>query len=545
MAKRKKKLTVPLLCDEAARFADIESTYPEPTLYGVTDGKARAEYGDFQTPAVLAQQVCALLERRGLRPASLLEPTCGLGTLLFAGLDQFDVTKAVGADINATYIRWARAVLDQRQHRAEVTLTPADFFATDWEAVIDELPEPILLLGNPPWVTNAHLATLGSQNLPVKSNFQKHAGLDAITGKANFDICEWMLLRLLDAMNGRRGVLAMLCKSSVARKSLHHGWKKKFAVRHAAIYGIDAVAHFGASVDAVLLVIDFEPDAATKEAAVYLDIKAATPQAAIGYEENALLADIRSYHQLKHLCGAGSLKWRSGIKHDCSKVMELRRQAHKYRNGLGELVELEDTYLFPMFKSSDLANGRGSENCRWMIVTQKGVGEDTGGIKERAPQTWKYLTAHADLFDKRGSSIYRNRPPFSIFGVGDYCFAPWKVAISGFYKRLSFVAVGPVEGKPTMLDDTSYFLPCETKEQADYLASLLNSTVAQLFYNAFIFWDAKRPITADLLRRLDLRLLAKELRTEETFARYFGAASVGKETKKRKDSGATLALFPD
>ena len=40
----KKKLTVPLLCDEAARFAEIESTYPEPTLYGVTDGKAIGTY---------------------------------------------------------------------------------------------------------------------------------------------------------------------------------------------------------------------------------------------------------------------------------------------------------------------------------------------------------------------------------------------------------------------------------------------------------------------------------------------------------------------
>jgi hypothetical protein len=44
MAKRKPKLTVPLLCEEAARFAEIESTYPEPTLYGVTDGKAVGTY---------------------------------------------------------------------------------------------------------------------------------------------------------------------------------------------------------------------------------------------------------------------------------------------------------------------------------------------------------------------------------------------------------------------------------------------------------------------------------------------------------------------
>ena len=41
---RKKKLTVELLCQEVAAFAEVESTYPEPTLYGVTDGKAVGTY---------------------------------------------------------------------------------------------------------------------------------------------------------------------------------------------------------------------------------------------------------------------------------------------------------------------------------------------------------------------------------------------------------------------------------------------------------------------------------------------------------------------
>jgi hypothetical protein len=41
---RKTKLTVELLCQEAAAFAAVESTYPEPTLYGVTDGKAIGTY---------------------------------------------------------------------------------------------------------------------------------------------------------------------------------------------------------------------------------------------------------------------------------------------------------------------------------------------------------------------------------------------------------------------------------------------------------------------------------------------------------------------
>lgn len=40
----KPPLTIEILQSEAAKFAEIESTYGEPTLYGVTDGKAVGTY---------------------------------------------------------------------------------------------------------------------------------------------------------------------------------------------------------------------------------------------------------------------------------------------------------------------------------------------------------------------------------------------------------------------------------------------------------------------------------------------------------------------
>jgi hypothetical protein len=483
----------------------------------------KAEYGDFQTPEALARDVCALLSKHALRPTALLEPTCGLGRFLFAGLDRFEeVQQALGADINAQHIKQAGTTLQRRQDAEKVRLVEADFFVTDWEKVVSGLPEPVLVLGNLPWVTSSHLSTLGSQNLPVKSNFQNRNGLDAITGKANFDISEWMLIRLLEAMNGRRGTLAMLCKSSVARKTLLHGWKYRIALERSAIYRIEAGFHFDAAVDAALLVTHFRPRARDLEAKVYSHLHGDTKtEAVIGYEDGVLIADIEAYHRWKHLCGEEVIKWRSGIKHDCSKIMEVCQEGGKYRNGLGELVDLEDTYLFPMLKGSHVAKG-GGDGSRYMLVTQRTVNEDTTGIKDRAPRTWGYLNAHADLLNRRGSSIYRNRPPFSIFGVGEYSFAPWKVAISGFYKRLAFVTVGPIKGMPVVLDDTSYFLPCQTQVQAEYLGALLNSSTAQAFYEAFVFWDTKRPITADLLRRLDLRRLAGEAGSEEKFNMYVG-----------------------
>jgi hypothetical protein len=49
-------LTVPILCEEAKAFAQAISTYPEPTLYGVTDGKAVGTYLEHKLRAHLEAQ---------------------------------------------------------------------------------------------------------------------------------------------------------------------------------------------------------------------------------------------------------------------------------------------------------------------------------------------------------------------------------------------------------------------------------------------------------------------------------------------------------
>jgi hypothetical protein len=48
-------LTIESLCAEAAKFAEVESIYDEPTLYGVTDGKAVGTYLEHKFTAFLAR----------------------------------------------------------------------------------------------------------------------------------------------------------------------------------------------------------------------------------------------------------------------------------------------------------------------------------------------------------------------------------------------------------------------------------------------------------------------------------------------------------
>jgi hypothetical protein len=469
------------------------------------------EFGDFQTPNKLANKIIHHLKRLGISPTSVIEPTCGTGSFIYACLNTFTEAKIIGIDINSNYLDLISEKLSQMEKLEKVELHQGDFFKLNWQKKVEELTEPILIVGNPPWVTSAEISVLSGSNLPNKTNIHGFQGLDTKTGKSNFDISEWMIIELLKALNGHSGAIAMLCKVAVARKVMTYAKKEKITIHSSKIVLVNAKEYFGASVDACLFICSLKPESFNYNCHVHKNFDSNISIQEIGYINDRMVANIPLFQKWKHLTGDSNHIWRSGIKHDCTKVMELRKQQNGFLNGFGELVILEDTYLYPMLKSSDLANNRINNINRWMIVTQKSIGEETSIIKQNAPLTWQYLEGYTHYLENRASIIYQNRPQFSIFGVGSYTFSPWKVAISGFYKELKFRLIKPFENKPVVLDDTCYFIPAESFEKAAILLSLLNHPVTHDFYHSFIYWDAKRPITKQVLQQLDIKKLFNEI----------------------------------
>ena len=79
------------------------------------------------------------------------------------------------------------------------------------------------------------------------------------------------------------------------------------------------------------------------------------------------------------------------------------------------------------------------------------------------------------------------------------------------HKRPVFTTVGPIEQRPVVFDDTCYHLSCWDERNARSIASLLDSDCARELLGALVFWDAKRPITSDILQRIDLQKVAAHL----------------------------------
>jgi 16S rRNA A1518/A1519 N6-dimethyltransferase RsmA/KsgA/DIM1 with predicted DNA glycosylase/AP lyase activity len=495
--------------------------------------KSRAEFGDFQTPEHLAQKVCQFLYKKGVKPTSIIEPTCGKGSFILAATEIFaSIDECFAADIDNNYLKQLRDTASGLKVK-KIEITNSDFFNINWPDVLSKLKEPLLIIGNPPWVTNSELGNIESNNLPPKSNFKNHKGLDAITGKSNFDISEWMLVRLISEIQNRNAVLAMLCKTTVARRVVKHIWLNDFCVKKVSMYEIDAKRYFNAAVDACLLLCEMGKGAKEKVCDVYTGISEDNRRYRLGFCKNELLADVEKYSCYSYLDGFEYYKWRSGIKHDCAKIMELFPCGNRLRNGLGEIVDIEKDLLYPLFKSSDIAKNDVESPKRWVLVTQKSISDETEHIRNNLPNTWVYLIRHAQRLDNRKSSIYHRRPRFSMFGVGNYAFAPWKVCISGLYKKIHFSTVGIYEGKPAMVDDTCYYISCFSEQEALFLANILNSGVNKNFMSSLIFWDSKRPITIDILRRIDFAALAEKLGKDEQLYYYLKKKET-REAEKEK-----------
>ena len=453
----------------------------------------------------------------GADPRIIIEPTCGKGHFILAALQTFDnIEEIYGVEIYEPYIDTLKISILQHfldhpgTKKIKIRLFHQNIFDFDFDPIKKSFNKrEILAIGNPPWVTNSKLSTIQSNNLPKKSNIKRTKGIDAITGKGNFDIAEYICGQIFDFLEGENATFAFLLKNSVIKNLIYEQKKKRYQITHLTQYNIDAREEFGASVAAALLYAKMG-NGCSQQCRIR-DFYSLKSVQEYGWVNNNFVSDIGSYNQYRYMDGKSPLTWWSGIKHDCSKVMELTLKDGKFINGFGQAVEIENNLIYPLIKSSDIKKDLITTTRKYIIITQKATSEDTDWIRESYPLTYKYLDEHAALLDNRKSSIYRNRPRFSLFGIGDYSFKRYKVVISGLYKEPHFSFVGEIDGKPAMLDDTCYLLGFDSQKEAHVTLQLLNSPPVQAFIRSLLFVDAKRVVNKDLLMRIDLTQIARQM----------------------------------
>jgi hypothetical protein len=348
---------------------------------------------------------------------------------------------------------------------------------------------------------------MNSNNLPLKTNFKKLSGLDAITGRSNFDIAESIILLLMSAFSKYECTFAMLCKTIVAKNIIRDRNYLPFTISSMDLFTFDANKIFGVNCDAGLLVTRIGKT--SKNTCTVYDLTSNKKEREFGWIHDEFYSNIQYIDSSINISGKSMLNWRQGIKHDCSAVMELSiDDAGLFCNKLGKKYAFRiGEFIFPLIKSSDIKTFETNTPRKYVIIPQKHINADTERIKEQDSNIWKYLEEHEPYLSTRKSIIYKNAPRFAIFGIGDYSFAKYKIGISGFYKEPIFTLIhGDI---PIMMDDTCYFLSFNNMKNALITLALLNSNECLSFLKSIAFLDSKRPFTKNVLQRIDLTKLCK------------------------------------
>lgn len=317
----------------------------------------RTEYGDFQTNSALAERITLDLNLRNISPEIIIEPTCGEGNFIIASLKNFNSTRSIfGVEIHKPYVWETKFKILQfflenpKANKPEIIINHCNVFDFGFDEIAKRFSKKdILIIGNPPWVTNSKLGSLNSLNLPKKTNFKNHSGLDAITGKGNFDIAEYITLMMLETFQGIRGNLVLLVKNSVIKNIVFEQNKKRYKISSIEKQCIDSKKEFDVSVEASLLYCKLNsiPEFSCKEFNFYKNKK---HHKEFGWIENKFVSNIDTYIHTEGIDGTSPFIWRQGLKHDCSDVMELSWMNGCYINGLNEQIEIENALVYGILK---------------------------------------------------------------------------------------------------------------------------------------------------------------------------------------------------
>ena len=149
---------------------------------------------------------------------------------------------------------------------------------------------------------------------------------------------------------------------------------------------------------------------------------------------------------------------------------------------------IEPDLLYPLLRGRDVQRWGVTPSAHILVTHEPGmklkaIPEDE--MVARFPKTYAYLKwFEDDLLERRDRGvrglIEKGAPFYSMFAVGDYTFAPYKVVWREQAAGLTVAVVEPTETKAVVPDHKLMMVDFQDKEEAHYLCAALNSSPARL-----------------------------------------------------------------
>jgi len=160
---------------------------------------------------------------------------------------------------------------------------------------------------------------------------------------------------------------------------------------------------------------------------------------------------------------------------------------------------IEPDLLYPLLRGRDVKRWKAEPSAHIIMVQDpvKRRGIQDSEMKTRYPKTYVYLKRFEDVLRKRAAfKRYFTRkdragrtvetgPFYSMFDVGNYTFAPYKVVWPWISINIQAAVISNFQGKPLCPEHNTSFVDCNDVKEAYFICALLNSTIGNFSIRAF------------------------------------------------------------
>jgi methylase of polypeptide subunit release factors len=403
-----------------------------------------------------------------------------------------------------------------------------------WARIIKNAFAPLFqgrfdhVAGNPPWVNWESLpAEYRNKTKPlwVYHNLFPHRGMDTILGKGKKDIS--MLLTFVAADNYLKddGKLGFIITQSVLKTAGAGQGFRRFQLgsgQPIAVLSVDDL-------------VDLQPfEGATNRTAVIVVQRGRKTRYPVGYNvwrktapgrvaedssliEAAAMCKIRQFvaqpvddsdltspwltgkrvalQAVQKVLGASDYTGKAGVCTWLNGVYWLEILSQR-PDGLvvvsnvteGAKLEVENIQaaiepdlLYPLLRGRDVGHWQATPQAYQLMVQdpEKRRGYDENWLAVTYPKTYAYLKRFENELRQRSGyrRYFRETDPFySIFNVGDYTFAPYKVVWPNIGSEIAAAVVSKQAGKAIVPQHIVTLLACVLETEAHYVCGMLNSS---------------------------------------------------------------------
>jgi len=155
-------------------------------------------------------------------------------------------------------------------------------------------------------------------------------------------------------------------------------------------------------------------------------------------------------------------------------------------------IAIEPDLLYPLLRGRDVKRWQAEPSAYIILTHEFGMGLNAipeNEMKTRYPKTYQYLKRFEGVLRERAAykRYFRPEAPFySMFDVGDYTFAPYKVVIRQITSKMQSAVIGKLDDQmlrrvEVMPNHKLLIVGCAIAEEAHYICALLNSRPPSLF----------------------------------------------------------------